>query len=619
MPVTLALVILFGSLLAGLPGSASAHSWGNGCAPTTYAHCYTLAEWSPNAHKHVDAVWSYLTAENVHFGHLPLGEGTATEEPEFVTMETWASWAVPGKIVEEPVNEEVWVEGGMQWSGNPVSCHYFMDDEFFHKELEHQYSVPCESHQNVYVEFDKRSGQGSELTGGQPGENVCVFIDSNIIGCAAGAEEPGALPPGPFTELNTGMEIATGYEPKGFKGKSESHAEGGLEQEWRGRLHAEDWFEEGATCYENLYGEKGSIEFSAGLENCPVADRYGIPGHEREEPCASCAKAFDALPLESRGEADSGPESTGPPPEETRDSFSAFQVSTQPKLNEADIAAEAKTAAIEEGDPIEYVESADRPAREVQPEKGRYMLISQSNKLEKVDGARAEGLTPMMSAHQRKYEEQEVYKVELGDTRESHWFRNAGKSGPWWQSNMSWARYLREIINAKTGEVIEKEWSQTPPTRMAEYQKELHDKEFVKRYRKGSEEREKLERELKEFKAKRKAESKAQKKEEIAERKCAEKPTKCSVQALIARKLRFWPLTVSTNIGGKATVRVKKVNHLIEQHRGRISTRLPRSRYVLSAFAHGYSCEQQFIYLDKVTNVKLKCYRKQTHRVPTGL
>ncbi len=113
------------------------------------------------------------------------------------------------------------------------------------------------------------------------------------------------------------------------------------------------------------------------------------------------------------------------------------------------------------------------------------------------------------------------------------------------------------------------------------------------------------------WKAKHKAEKKAQIKEEKLEKKCAEKPSKCPVSASTALELRRFSLAVSTNIGKRATVRVKWHRHLVEQKRGHLSTTLAESKYVLSAFAHDYSCERRFVYLRRPTNEKLKCYRRR--------
>jgi hypothetical protein len=317
---------------AGLVPAAQAN-WGgesdcNGKAAPENEHCYAGTTWEPNVHKNIRDVWSYVTAEDARFS--PLGSPSGFEN--FTTMESWMSWSIPGTTVEEPESEEKWVEGGEEYPGQG-ECHPFWAAEFgehnpnyvgeeeqFPREFSEEL---CASKVHQLFKFVKNASSGE----------VCVSYDENLLRCTPAS----ALPSGPFTDVESGNEIAEHNEPLGIKGHIESFAEGGIDNRWHGLKRASLHREPEATCVGG--DSEGTVEFSAGKDDCNPPKRCEPRRclEENEEPYRGASihargarRRAKEADTSIGGEEGSGTTETSdePPPVSDFDAFAGYQAPT---------------------------------------------------------------------------------------------------------------------------------------------------------------------------------------------------------------------------------------------------------------------------------------------------
>ena len=275
-----AIAAVAASLFVAATVPAAQANWGgesdcNGKARPENEHCYAVAEWKPNVDKNIRDVWSYITAQDVRFSL----RGSPPGFEDFTTMETWVGWAVPGNAVDEPESENKWVEAGESYEGS-AECHPFWAAEYgasYPGGEEQKFPTEdlkelCASKVNQLFKFVQNPSSGE----------VCVYYNENLLKCTPAD----ALPAGPFTDLESGDEIAQHYEPVGIKGYSESYALGGINNRWRGLKAAEDIKYPEATCYEG--NDEGYVVFSAGKADCN-------PSKCNPEPCRRGGEELDVV------------------------------------------------------------------------------------------------------------------------------------------------------------------------------------------------------------------------------------------------------------------------------------------------------------------------------------
>jgi hypothetical protein len=430
------LMVLAGPALANWGGDS-----GGECGYRAYSpdeHCYAATKWEPNVHKNIRQVWAYVTATDAA---LPPALPHSTEE--FANYETWVSWAEPGEIVEYPHSEREWVEAGLQFTAE--GCHTFWEYEFGIGTTKGEKAVDegfapagegvCEGTRHQLFVFEKAPSTGE----------VCVTANSDRLACSPGPD----LPSEAFTQLESGMEIAFTNPPAALQGAVEPFATGGTDGRWKGPYrHATAWFDNEATCSHG--NEYGFLEFSA-----PCIEPHGEPGDfNEEEPLSDTRLASQLATNENEEEADSGPESSEPPPKSAVDDFGDYKNPEGPKLTIAQVENKATKSAQHflinpEGGPL-------IPNEEVREDPSTSAEIVASATLDDLELAKDEPKLAVadLSAGQRAFEESSVYVVELIGK-----FYPKGVSRPPWDG---WNEetlppsytHLNLVYNAVNGELL---------------------------------------------------------------------------------------------------------------------------------------------------------------------